>query len=132
MDNQHEFRIGNYVDYFHETVDRWVNWTQIDATKLQAIGLGNQASGIELKYFILEQFGFRKNYGWTGNEFYCLMTPYIEFQFDKDGLGISIENQYLTLSHIKYVHQLQNLYYSLTGTELEPPPRGGRKSLIKI
>ena len=24
MDNQHEFRIGNYVDYFHETVDRWV------------------------------------------------------------------------------------------------------------
>lgn len=115
---QNEFRIGNYVDYFHEGVDRWINWTEIDATKLQALGLGNQASGIELKNFILEKFGFQRKYD-CGNEFYSLITPYIEFQFDRYGLSISIENQDLTLTHIKYVHQLQNLYFALIGKELE-------------
>lgn len=120
MENQNEFRIGNYVDYFHELADRWVTWTQIDAIKLQAIEGGNHASGIVLNNIIIEMFGFRKNHGWSGNEFYCLMTKSIEFQFDKDGLSISIENQHLPLPHIKHVHQLQNLYFALTGDELEP------------
>ena len=66
----------------------------------------------------LLKFGFKKVKGWGTYEFYSLHTGYLEFQFDKDGLGISIENQNLMLSHIKYVHQLQNLYFALTGEEL--------------
>ena len=66
----------------------------------------------------LLKFGFQKITGWSKNEFCSLHTGYIEFQWDKDGMMISIEDQNLTLSHIKYVHSLQNLFFSLTGNEL--------------
>jgi len=36
----------------------------------------------------------------------------------KNGFGIYLMDSY-GLPHIKYVHQLQNLYFALTGTELK-------------
>jgi len=41
--------------------------------------------------------------------------------FQKDDIGITEEheNHYVFLDSIKYIHQLQNLYFALTGKELE-------------
>jgi len=34
-------------------------------------------------------------------------------------VNINYEDTYLEFKHIKYVHQLQNLYFALTGSELQ-------------
>lgn len=34
------------------------------------------------------------------------------------GIELSVSNHSVMLPHIKYIHELQNLYYALTGTEL--------------
>ena len=46
---------------------------------------------------------------------------YYDYHFNRFMLDCDNENDgvYIYLDHIKYVHQLQNLYFALTGTELE-------------
>ena len=39
------------------------------------------------------------------------------------GLVLSVNNHSVMLPHIKYVHQLQNFYYSLTNSELKFKPQ---------
>ena len=41
------------------------------------------------------------------------------FQKDDTGITEEHENHYVFLYSIKYIHQLQNLYFALTGKELE-------------
>ncbi len=70
----------------------------------------------------LLKFGFEKNFE---NLIEILINKNQSLHFDKTdncmSLYIPINHEfiYLVFKHIKYVHQLQNLYFSLTGTELE-------------
>ncbi len=68
----------------------------------------------------LERLGFTKHH--RGN--LVLGMGYFELEFAiKNGWLYLSRNEYEDmLSHIKYVHQLQNLYFAITGQELTIRP----------
>lgn len=74
-------------------------------------------AGIPLTSELLQNYEFTKyRYWWN--------TPKQNaFNFEEwknDGLGLYLHiNNHKVGQHIKYLHQLQNLYFSLTGQELE-------------
>lgn len=89
----------------------------------------NKLSPIPLTPEWLERFGFsEKNKYWSypcGDGFYIAYTPSGEFWIAierSDGDDDCGEDEYARKLPIKYVHQLQNLYHSLTGKELEIKP----------
>ncbi len=65
----------------------------------------------------LERFGFEKRNS-NKNE-WSLSDGSVDYIFDNDSkdFGFEIEMQYKGTG-IKYIHQLQNLYFALTGEEL--------------
>lgn len=69
----------------------------------------------------IEQLGFKRLKGLNNNEFYSLHTGFIEFQWECFGGGIMVALDIDTITTLNcfYVHQLQNLYFALTGQELE-------------
>ena len=101
-----ELRIGNLVYAFKTT---WV----IDQTDF----VGDKISTykpIPLTADWLLRFGFEQDIGFpifSIDQYYIRIRDNFEFGIDEEG-G-------LHLSEIQYVHQLQNLYYALTGEELE-------------
>jgi len=65
----------------------------------------------------LLRFGW-KRYGIFTNQLY-ITNGIITLVSSKDFcIDMEIEGQLLPINHIKYIHQLQNLYYALTGAEL--------------
>jgi hypothetical protein len=75
---------------------------------------------IPLTSEILERYGFEK----------CYNSPYtLRYEYalnPKIGAGWNLVNNHFSVryisenfTHIKYLHQLQNLYFALTGEELE-------------
>ncbi len=62
----------------------------------------------------LLNFGFRnQNFGWDLGEF-----GIFDCNYKKGNLNLQINATEIPFIQIKYVHQLQNLYFSLTGFEL--------------
>ena len=119
-----ELRIGNWVSFYHsisgETFNEqiWPEWFISDADQ-------NDSSPIPLtpEIFVLNGFGEDNN----GHFLLDLQTHYLEIIPMKDGFypmygqkrETSGDNDNLvTLNRIDYVHQLQNLYFVLTGEEL--------------
>jgi hypothetical protein len=74
---------------------------------------------IPLHVPILEKVGFK-----IGNDIWLELSDgrYLCFKPDLSECYLHFESevevQYFTLPNVKYVHQLQNLYYALEGTEL--------------
>ncbi|HDZ04849.1 hypothetical protein LCGC14_0370870 [marine sediment metagenome] len=104
-----ELRIGNWVDFEYGETERTYGFeTQIeDAEDLVQIEHGNmKCRAIPLTKEWLEKFGFvKKTHSYT-----------------KDRISIKEQRKgyyfYHTGMEIKYVHQVQNLYYALTNEEL--------------
>ena len=70
--------------------------------------------GVPLTEKWLVEFGFDKNL----DGFYRInKSSMIEICFHNS--GILVTNQSVCLSNIKFVHQLQNLHFSLTGNHLQ-------------
>lgn len=70
---------------------------------------------IELTEELLLKCGFKK----TDNNWVILDLQFMSFGWEKFArLTLSIDGNIMYLVHIKYVHQLQNLYFALTGEEL--------------
>lgn len=69
---------------------------------------------VQLTDEILEQLGFKKScmYDWSKGNIEILYND-----FDEAQLSIN-EGEYAIGQKIKYVHQLQNLYFALMGEEL--------------
>lgn len=68
----------------------------------------------------LEKLGF-KNVGLYGNRFeYKDKIDTHLFVIESDGFNLypQIDFQYCCLTELKYVHQLQNLFFAITGEEL--------------
>lgn len=71
----------------------------------------------------LLKFGFEKGSNETNKK--CFYKRDFVFIFYSDGIGGRFSKCFFqsacthTLSEIKYVHQLQNLFYALTGEELQ-------------
>ena len=72
----------------------------------------NQAFPIELTPEWLERMGFEKAFNgyWDDKD---------EFRIYEDGEGILYLGERIPCNRIKYIHQLQNLYFALTGLEIE-------------
>ena len=113
---ENELRIGNLV------LDSTKNTTVVESV----IPEHNRVRyGIQLTEELLLKFGFVKEYNTDEGEnrdcFYLNNSDdsfYINYDTSYNGwyLGAST---YGFLTEIYYVHQLQNLYFALTGTELE-------------
>src|SRR5579864_5869204 len=71
-------------------------------------------SGIQLTEEWLLKFGFKC----TSGEWYYPETEF-GITFNEDHEPLHIWDASFTDAPIKYVHQLQNLYFALTGTELQ-------------
>ena len=110
-----ELRIGNYVEYrIQDELDErkeWLELSTIDATDLVILesGIDEDFRPIPLTEEILLKFGFLKD-----DNFYHLnniwISNFYENYFSLDGFDET---------KIEYVHQLQNLYFALTGEELK-------------
>lgn len=122
---QNELRLGNYLMYRGETLTRvqslGVNGFEtgkVSDTILDGIACGStdiaDYEPIPLTPEWLERMGFVKNrigdYG-IGNTFVFPYTNpgewFVTFSPDKGGTAV------------RYVHQLQNIYYAMIGKELE-------------
>lgn len=75
----------------------------------------------------LERFGWQKSYPGHGDIYLCKDLQVMRTKFDLDFIHnkLYLKSHYATqdletqrLPHIEFVHQLQNLYYCLTHTEL--------------
>jgi hypothetical protein len=103
-----QLRIGNLVKRLNDL-------KKIDISDLECISENSKIySGIQLTKDYLKSFGFESDgiEWWDG--VICLGIY-------KDGIYyMPTENIYYRIGNeIKYVHQLQNLYYSITGSELQ-------------
>jgi hypothetical protein len=119
-----ELRVGNWVNYLYE-------WQSIDTIGLYSVGLtGNginttleNLSPIPLTPEILEKAGFSKSMGsiwWEDSERLPLSEIAKKFFYS---ICLSVnKSEWIDVTHIKHLHQLQNLYFALTGEELELKP----------
>ena len=108
-----ELRIGNWFRKIDDDGDRP---EQVAPEDLLAWSKGaGYGSPIPITAKWLERFGFRKHVNGSYSIDDYLIT------FDEDGFRLEY-GEYCTqgsLIDLNHVHQLQNLYYALTGTELE-------------
>jgi hypothetical protein len=118
-----ELRIGNYVNYESEikqisgiTSNNDVFYVGDSAPE----DLGEFES-IPLTEEWLIKFGF-ESVGFGGNRFvlYNAIDGTSNFVIETDGIILypQIDYDIVCWSEFKYVHQLQNLYFALTGEEL--------------
>lgn len=123
--NARELRIGNLINYrIQDNLDEKKDWfevSEIDATDLAVLenNIDYDYQPIPLTEEWLVRFGF---------ELQPMKHDLREWYFIEDG-KFSMNNARGFWSHspiyledvigIKYIHQLQNLFYALTGKELE-------------
>jgi hypothetical protein len=127
--NDKEFRIGNLINYriVDEKDERkeWLEVSEIDYNDLRIFGIKHEINQnyqpIEINEEWLMKFGFEKI---IDNEFtlrYELKKdPRFDYFFSKHNLktfGLRFQGSTF-FNVVKYVHQLQNFYFALTGHEL--------------
>jgi hypothetical protein len=118
-----ELRIGNFVEHPNDGVTRVtaiLNDLQIET---ETGYIDKYCRAIPLTEEWLERFGFDKDeeydegglvdYRWT------LMYRSLEFVSFWNSEELNGVNQPQTGVDVEYVHQLQNLYFALTGQELQ-------------
>ena len=125
-----ELRIGNLVhivDPFDGLIEAEILAGAIyDISEMERLGKPMHYAPIELTEKWLFRFGFEKVCENLKHNFYhfenenCWVyllgadNPFFEFEINTSGGGrFNLHRSY------KYVHQLQNLFYALTGQELE-------------
>jgi hypothetical protein len=115
-----ELRIGNWVNYrIYDKLDNpqeYFDLSQVDAIDLQTLD-DHYYQPIPITEEWLVKFGF----GLDGEGWYWLrkkdhITPH-GYSFNYYGNFLEIDE--LRISKIEFVHQLQNLYFALTGEELQ-------------
>lgn len=113
-----ELRIGNIIQSY-KGIETVVDILCDSVNTLQGGGLYNDYDGIELTEEWLIKMGF------TGDSYAnfmkfidienWVMVSFVDYSHTKLS-GVDVSD--LNLSHIKHVHQLQNLWHCLTGEEL--------------
>jgi hypothetical protein len=81
-------------------------------------GIENEFKPIPLTEEWLLKFGFEKSMSWT----YVIELKgnlKLVYYLGEKGWSIGFKS-YSDFSNLEYVHQLQNLYFALTGEELKP------------
>lgn len=114
MIHSNELRIGNYLEYYNPTDDLGWQTTQADWQDIRLCHEQNESFNLENRPIPLTEEWLLK-FGFYDRKFY-LDKGF--FFLTKGG-----EKEYLYQAHtkrfqVKYVHQLQTLYFALTGEEL--------------
>jgi hypothetical protein len=115
-----ELRIGNWV-IIHNAFSKQQNLSQITANWFVSDAYQQLSEPIPLTPEILVKCGFVLVNHIHGYSFYTMDR---QSQKDKSKPPIDVyenKTQYMgcLVNHCQYLHQLQNLYFALTGTELE-------------
>lgn len=140
MINAQELRIGNLLMRYSNIMEvSGIANDQVDLILLQPNTrvkwrmLYSDIFGIPLTEEWVTNFGFVKLYHLSRHEHVLYVDDKLNIEFiDGYGLRIVVSNEnndvntntavfvcYYEKPYIKYVHQLQNLYYTLTGQELK-------------
>jgi hypothetical protein len=119
-----ELRIGNYVQHLNTELQV----CQIFLDSFQGMFIGGKgvytleySKGIPLTEEWLIKFGFEDHNG----SFFKIPVGISELHINPDNGVVWIENNKSVFNNpalIDYVHQLMNLYFALTGTELTIKP----------
>ena len=115
-----ELIIGNYVEYrIQDELDDRKEWWElsiIDSTDLQILesGIDDDYRAIPLTEEILLKFGFFEK---LGNYELENFRFHISQPMNFDGF-VFCEGYSVITDKIQFVHQLQNLFFALTGEEL--------------
>lgn len=128
MIQANELRIGNWLMMAHENVPEMVNIKVMQfIAHANSIGDKHPFEPIPLSPDVLKACGFQRlinsNDFWEhfvlGNGWYISKSNH-----DEDSAGVIKDRFYWSDNYIeiKYLHQIQNLFYSLTGTELSYTP----------
>jgi len=123
--NNTELRIGNIFEYDNE----WFTVAglslkngghRIDFTETAQCKLVKNCNSINLDDKWLLELGFYAKEDRYHHEYYMFLDFWYiskKVKFDSVLYKLIINDNYIV--HVKYVHQLQNLFFALTGTELE-------------
>jgi hypothetical protein len=110
-----ELRIGNWYDENGAT-------KQVNPNTIEAVWVAERiwCKPIPLTEEWLLKFGCqRTRQGWSISAEYSLYNPFTEFDTPSSKYyGLVLNDKYVTTRAVQYVHQLQNLYFALTGEEL--------------
>lgn len=128
MIKANELRIGNWVKYTNDQslknglANTWVNVTD-DIIKWAANPSENVYEPILLTPEVLEKCGFEKTWKMYELDFSDKLLSdrrYEFFCYEKDLPNCSYTlNSITAANNFSFLHQLQNLYFALTGEELE-------------
>ena len=123
--NVTELRIGNFIQ--NKNISDCVQVSRIDQNETIQIGFGicknvftdtmnlSAFEPIIITENWLLKFGFKnQNFGWKFKE-----LGLFDHNYKKGNLNLKINSTEIPFIQIKYIHQLQNLYFSLTGLELQ-------------
>lgn len=121
-----ELRIGNWVHGYSSNYEHVPSFFKVESLDEGRINpycahdgetwYAKEVTPIPLTTEILEKCGLIE-----ANSFHELQVDGINFVWDNSGLDVSFEGNQIAmpLLHIKSLHQLQNLYFALTGSELK-------------
>ena len=119
-----ELRIGNWVNYFEQrhmvrAVGNGNVTIGVEGYKSENVSI-NSISPIPLTEEWLARFGFRHKKTEKANSYtkYFFMINFVTEGRYKGKTFIKVANFKPDINNFLYVHQLQNLYYALTGEEL--------------
>jgi hypothetical protein len=117
-----ELRIGNYVNWIIPFSNEY-SPKKVDIKILSLINNDSDiCKPIPLTEEWLLKFGFKDDN--VKGYFYLELNDDLYIYLNPNSMGIAIKNQYEGFSDhssfifFKYIHQLQNLYFALTGEEL--------------
>ena len=96
---EHKIKVRHEISKGHFILE----WCPIKSLELNPIPLTEEW---------LSKFGFKK----IGSFYRIKDSRFVEVLIHDDGIDVC--NHSIYLLHIKYVHQLQNLYFALTGEKL--------------
>ena len=112
-----DLRIGNYVYYCENGNTLYAEFEKIETYDMIGLANGGEIFGVPIdENFLVTWFGFEKNnieyvlQDWMLGLYYDDVYGYWHVYECRDNFHIRT---------IKYLHELQNLYFALTGNELK-------------
>lgn len=118
-----ELRIGNLTFEFNQNDNEWIE-SNVSCWDFEKARLNNNETEFEHRKHIpiteewLLKFGFEEESD-TEGDIYMVKQPLWIYENERIYYSKSRDDYFFYLKNIFYVHQLQNLYFALTGKELE-------------
>jgi hypothetical protein len=123
MIKANELRIGNLVEYkitdeFDEKKEWW-EVSEIDADDIHWLSKVDTNDDDFRAIPLTEEWLLKCGFETIENNWKVLDCVYLKLSWERlAGFWVTFENESICLPHIKYLHQLQSLKFSLTNEEL--------------